>query len=400
MTTIDNTPPATGPIWQDGKLIRLLVVAFAAFTSFGLTLASLPQWAATGGAGVGLVGLVTAAMLTATVVVQLCVPLLTARFRGDVLLGLGLVLLGLPSPLYFVSNDVLWLMAVSAVRGAGFGILTVLGASLAVSIAPPARRGEVVGVYGIAIAIPTTVAVPIGLAWALDGSFALVAFGAMAPALAVFLVSGLVPDLRHSADVPVSSARLLAHGRDAMGALSPSVVVFAVTFAGAGYLTFIPLAANVGPQVVLAVWIFSIAGALARWGAGFVADRWGSRHLLIAAAIASGVGLLAVAVDIGHGSLGALGLGGAAVFGIGYGAVQNLTLLEAVARTQNHEVASSVWNIGFDAGTATGAWLIGLVAASSFGVSGGMGVASIAIFASVFLLWWGRPSHPHHRVDL
>jgi predicted MFS family arabinose efflux permease len=56
---------------------------------------------------------------------------------------------------------------------------------------------------------------------------------------------------------------------------------------------------------------------------------------------------------------------GAAVFGAGFGAVQNLTLLAAFARAGEHGTtsASSVWNAAFDAGTAAGALALGVLAA-------------------------------------
>ena len=83
--------------------------------------------------------------------------------------------------------------------------------------------------------------------------------------------------------------------------------------------------------------------------------------------------LAAVVAAAGHGAHGASGwspaaawiLLGAAVFGAGYGAVQNLTLLAAFARAGEGGTtsASAMWNVSFDAGTAIGALVLGLLAA-------------------------------------
>jgi predicted MFS family arabinose efflux permease len=56
---------------------------------------------------------------------------------------------------------------------------------------------------------------------------------------------------------------------------------------------------------------------------------------------------------------------GAALFGAGYGAAQNLTLLAAFARAGpgGTTAASAMWNASFDAGTAVGALVLGLLAA-------------------------------------
>jgi len=52
---------------------------------------------------------------------------------------------------------------------------------------------------------------------------------------------------------------------------------------------------------------------------------------------------------------------GSAVLGTGFGATQNLTLVAAFARARQKqtETVSSLWNIGFDTGTALGAGLVG-----------------------------------------
>jgi predicted MFS family arabinose efflux permease len=62
----------------------------------------------------------------------------------------------------------------------------------------------------------------------------------------------------------------------------------------------------------------------------------------------------------------ALLLVGAAVFGAGFGAAQNMTLLAAFARAGDAgtTTASALWNASFDAGTAVGALVPGFVAAA------------------------------------
>jgi predicted MFS family arabinose efflux permease len=71
------------------------------------------------------------------------------------------------------------------------------------------------------------------------------------------------------------------------------------------------------------------------------------------------------AVALGLGSGAGWVLAGAAVFGAGYGTVQNLTLLAAFTRAGEGgaTAASAMWNASFDAGTAVGALVLGLVAA-------------------------------------
>ena len=68
----------------------------------------------------------------------------------------------------------------------------------------------------------------------------------------------------------------------------------------------------------------------------------------------------------------------AAVFGIAYGAVQNLTLVVAFARARGHgaSTVSAVWNAAFDTGTGIGAVVVGALAATGMGVPMALGVCA------------------------
>ena len=71
------------------------------------------------------------------------------------------------------------------------------------------------------------------------------------------------------------------------------------------------------------------------------------------------------------------------MLGVGYGTVQCLTLVYAFARTTPSErpVASAVWNGAFDAGTATGAVLIGVLSATGIGWWGTFAVLAVLVAA-------------------
>jgi predicted MFS family arabinose efflux permease len=273
-------------------------------------------------------------------------------------LAVGLVALGAPSPLYAVDDGLLWLSAVSAVRGVGFAVLTVLGATLAARVAPPERRGESIGLYGLAIAVPNLAFVPAGVALALGGHAGWLAWLAAAPVLALPLVPGVVRGARADPPAGTSSSRAAVRA-----ALAPSAVLLVVTLAGGGLVTFLPIERPDGALATAALLVFGVTAALSRWRTGALADRTGTRLLLPLALLLSATGLAAVALGLGTGA--GWVLAGAAVFGAGYGTVQNLTLLAAFARAGEGgaTAASAVWNASFDAGTAVGALVLGLVAA-------------------------------------
>jgi predicted MFS family arabinose efflux permease len=343
------------------SLVGATVLGFA---SYCLTLASLPAYAVAGGAGESTAGAVTAVFLVVTIAVQSAVPALTARFGAGPVLAAGLLALGAPAPLYVLSDSLGWICAVSAVRGAGFGVLTVLGSVLTVRVAPEGRRGEAVGLYGLAIAVPNLVAVPAGVALVLAGHTGWLAWLAASPVLALPLVPGLV----RAATPAEPVERVPGTGRRAvLAALTPSLVLLVVTLAGGGLVTYLPIERPDGALATIALLLFGVTGALARWRAGMLADRTSASWLLPASLLASAAGLVAVAAGL-HGAAVAV-LIGAAVLGIGYGSTQNLTLLAAFGRAGagGATAASAIWNAAFDAGTAIGAMALG-------GVSAGIGL--------------------------
>ncbi len=362
-------------LWRSPAMRALVGLTVLGFASYSLTLASLPAYAVAGGARESTAGIVTAVLLVVTIAVQSVVPVLTARFGQARVLVLGLIALGAPAPLYAVDDGLLWLSALSAVRGVGFAVLTVLGATLAAQAAPAERRGEAIGIYGLAIAIPNLAAVPAGVALILDGHSGWLAWLAASPLLGVLLVPALVRALPpQEVRGPAGAGRVAARA-----ALVPSVVLFVVTFAGGGLVTFLPIERPDGAVATAALLLFGVTGAMTRWRAGLLADRLGgSRRLLPLALCLSAVGLALVAAGLVGGN--AWVLVGAAVFGAGFGAVQNLTLLAAFTRAGEGGAtsASAMWNASFDAGTAAGALGLGLLAAM-------IGLTSTYVLVAVLL---------------
>jgi predicted MFS family arabinose efflux permease len=345
-------------LWRSPAMRALVGVTVLGFASYCLTLASLPVYAVAGGASASTAGVVTAVLLVVTIAVQAVVPVLTARFGHARVLALGLVALGAPSPLYAVDDGLLWLSALSAVRGVGFAVLTVLGATLAAQVAPVERRGEAIGIYGLAIAVPNLVAVPAGVALVLDGHAGWLAWLAASPLLGLMLVPTLVRAMPPSEVRGAPGSGRIA----ARAALAPSVVLLVVTLAGGGLVTFLPIERPDGALATAALLLFGITGAVSRWRAGLLADRLGSRVLMPVALGLTALGMGVVA--LGLVTEDAWVLAGAAVFGAGFGAVQNLTLLAAFARAGEGgaTAASAMWNASFDAGTAAGALGLGIVA--------------------------------------
>jgi predicted MFS family arabinose efflux permease len=359
-----------------GSMRRLLVVQSLGTASFFLTLASVPAWAVQGGAQVGAAGVVTAAMLAATVAIQFAVPAIAARIDVRRLLPASLMLLGAPCPLLAISHGLGWLIALSLVRGAGFAIFTVVGTLVVTEIAAPGRRGQAIGLYGLAGA-GAYLTVPAGVALTLGGHFVWVAWISAAPVLGVPLAAGF--------DTPIDASA--GRPRNAVAALRPSAAMLVAGLASGGLVTFLPIARPSGALAALALLALGLATAAGRLSMGVLADRLAAAWLPRAAVGLAAAGLLGVAAALGSGAA-ARPIAAAACFGIGFGAIQNVTLLSSlhVSGRTGAAAASAVWNAAIDAGTGLGALVVGLGVASGLGLRATLAVCAALVAATAPLV--------------
>lgn len=353
-------------VWRTPGMPALGLLSVVGFAGYAALLAVAPLWAVRGGATEAGAGLVNGVLLGTTVLAQLAVPRALAAFGTRRVLAAGLLLLGLPAPAYLLSDGLVWVLALSALRGVGFGILTVTGSASVAQLVDPARRGAAIGAYGLAVAVPNLLLLPASVPLAEGLGFAWVFWIAALPVLGVPAALGLgavLRDLGHDRPTPSRGER--PDSRTLLLMVPPILVLFAVTMAGGGLLTFAPLLA--GPTTAMALLLgMGLTTTLSRWLVGHVADRHGASRFLAPLLVVAAAAVAGCAWAVHHERPVALVLA-ATVLGISYGALQNLTLVAAFAAAGPGRipVASAGWNIGFDAGTASGAMAVGALAASS-----------------------------------
>ncbi len=346
------------------QLGLLSVVGFAGYAAL---LAVAPLWAVRGGATEAGAGLVNGVLLGAAVVAQLAVPRALAAWGTRRVLAAGLLLLGLPAPAYLLSDGLTWILVLSAVRGLGFGVLTVTGSAAAAHLVEASRRGAAIGAYGLAVAVPNLALLPASVPLAELLGFAPVFWIAALPVLGVPAALGLgavLRDLGHDRPAAVTTLAGVGDARALLVIVPPTLVLFAVTMAGGGLLTFAPLLA--GPTTAMSLLLgMGLTAALARWLVGPLADRHGTKRFLAPLLVLGAAAMAGGAWAVDHDRPLALVVA-ATVLGVSYGALQNLTLVAAFAAAgpSRIPVASAGWNIGFDAGTASGAVVVGALAAS------------------------------------
>jgi MFS family permease len=370
------------------RAFRLLLFATAAsFSGYVLLLPTVPLWAVRGGAGEFGAGSTTAVFMLVTVLTQLAMPWLLTHGGYRWTFAAGALLLAAPTPLLLLSDGLAAVLAVSAVRGIGFGMITVVGAALSARLVPAQHLGRAAGYYGVAVGIPILVFLPVGIWVALNVGFAAVFwFATLAPlagagaAVALWFAGG--DGLREAAKRPAAGAHASGAGNRPVRSqaavwralTTPLLIMLALSLASSGFVTFLAIPLSEVPAVAtVALLGYGLLSVVSRWIAGSVSDQRGQPALMVPSVIAGAVAMGVTAWALWPAGEGWAGPGifaaaaivlGATVFGAAFGAAQNDTIVAMFRRAgpEGYGTASAVWNIGFDAGTGAGALGLGIVA--------------------------------------
>ena len=368
-------------------VVLLIFVTFAALLGFQLLLSVVPLYADEAGGGSSGAGLATAAFMLSTVLTQIQMPRVLDRFGYRRSLAAGLLSLGVPALFYAYAGTLVPILAVTLARGVGFGIVTVVFAALIVELAPPGRRGEALGLLGLAITLPNIFCNALGL-WLVEHSGFEVVFllGGLAPLLGLVMIPG-IRFASSAKEGGESGAGFFAGlGR---APLRRIFLLFAATTMAAGVIvTFLPLAVpgSGALSAAGALLVVGITSTVSRWWGGRFGDRRDPRLLLAPGILACALGVAGLPFG------GVLMLAAAALFGTGFGLLQNSTLILMMGRVSKAEygLGSTLWNAAFDAGTGIGAFSFGFVI-SAVGFSWSFSICSALLALALVLVVLDHP---------
>jgi MFS family permease len=364
-----------------GSFALVLVSALCMEASFFLLISVTPMAAAAGGAGSAGAGLVTGVLLLGTVAAELASPVVMQRCGYRATLAAGALLMGIPLLVLLVHGTLVITVIASLARGFGFGLGAVVLGALVPLLVPADRRGEGVGLSGVVETIPAVVALPGGVWLAGHAGFTPVMIVAAATALVPAAAAVWLPR-RVGADDPGAASGedqptgLLA-GLRQPGQRRPALIFAASTVAAGVVVSFLPLATGLSHNIAAAgLFAQALTGMAGRWWAGRLGDRLGHARLLPPALAIAAAGMAAL---LWLGSPVAV-LAGMAVFGLGFGALQNATYALMIDRMpeSGFGTASAIWNLAYDAGYGAGP--------AAFGVFVGITGYPIAFAASALLM--------------
>lgn len=397
-----SAPAASrAPRLVSAPLVRAFGASFGALIGFFLLLSVVPLYAVAGGAGEAGAGLTTGVLLLSTVAAELVTPRLVGRFGYRLAFGAGLLLLGGPALALPVSDHLAPILAVSAVRGLGFGIVVVLGSALTAELVPAARRGEGLGLYGVVVGVPGVLALPFGVFLAGQVGYPPVFLAGAVAALAGLAVTPGLPG-RSGRRAPGRTSQPEVSGPAGpdrplgmwagfrSAALRRPALVFSATAIAAGVVvTFVPLAVTAGSGRLAAVALLVQAATVtvARWWAGRYGDRHGPARLLIPGLLVTTAGVFALVLTDQPVAV----LAGMVLFGAGFGASQNASLALMFNRVprSGYGTASAIWNLAYDAGMGLGAAGFGVLVVQT-GYPAAFVVTGALMLAAVLPAWRDR----------
>ena len=349
-----TVPQATGKLFT-ADFVLLCVGSIFFYFSFHMLLPTLPTYILKLGGDERQVGLIIGAFATSALLCRLPIGWLLDRSGATKgLIVAGTLLFLASSILYGFARTVLAVLAIRFLHGAGMGAYNTASSTLAAHITPVRRRGEGLGIFGMASNLSMAVGPAAGVAILGANSYSLL-FGASAAA-ALIGVALALPLRNHSSFESHATHRRRGafYSREA---LFPSAVIFLACLTYGVMVSFLPLFAierelgNAG----LFFLPFAVSVAAARAPAGRLSDRYGR-----AALIAPGMALVAGAMALlSHTHALCTLMTAAVIYGVGFACAHSPLMALAVDRTPPNER-------GIAMGTFTAAWELGIAGGSVF----------------------------------
>ena len=279
------------------------------------------------------VGLIMGAFAVSALLVRPMTGRLVDQWSRKTILSIGALIYCLSPALYTQAESVPVMLGLRFFHGLGIAAYTTAAGVIVADLAPPSRRGEGMGYYGMSLNLAMTIGPALGVMLighiGYDSLFWLCA----ALGLGSLVLSQLI---REPARVPSQhQAGTQPHKWVSRAALFPGFIAVCMTVTFGAVVSFLPLfvkAANLGnPGLYFTV--YSIVVVVSRPFAGRLSDRFGR-----AAVIVPGMVCLTVAMTTLAFSSSLFGLlVAAALQGLGFGGVQPSIMALVVDRSPLYE---------------------------------------------------------------
>lgn len=343
-----------------GNFVLVFFASLLMFTAFYILLPTLPVFLTRElKIDEGQTGVILAVYTLAALLIRPFTGFMIDRYGRKIFYIPSLLLFAVIFAAYPLAGVFALMLIVRFAHGMVWGVATTTGSTLIVDIVPAKRRGEGIGLYGLAMTIPMALGPFTGLQLTRNNNYSLMFLSAGALAFAGFLLTLLIkyPVVPHSGKVSFSFRNLLEST-----SLPVTFNLLIINICYGGLVSFISLYAlktGIGQTGIFFI-VFAVGITLARLYMGKIFDRHGPKALSVAGIILLACGhlLLGLIINITGFMVAAflLGLGSGVVFPTFQAMVNNLVPPE------RRGAANSTLFSGLDLGIGLGMLITGYLA--------------------------------------
>lgn len=384
------------------SFVLICLAAISAFVELYILVAALPIYVATQlGGQRSEIGFVMGSFSVAAVLTNIAIGRQLDRHGRKRILAFGTIGFALLSLLYLYAASVPLMLPIRFLHGAAWAVVFATLNTIVSDAAPPHRRGEAIGYFGVS----TNIAMAVGPAL---GITLIQTYGAATPfitaailgAIAFIAALGVRETLPRRPACPASSKKHISRASKKGIDLLPAMIMLAVSVGYGSVMYFLPvyaLSRNIENPGLFFI-VFAASLILTRTIAGRASDSFGRSAVIIPGIVifALSTAALAFADNL------TLLLLAAVLFGAGYGSVQPALMALAADRVDisRRGVAMGYFSAALELGIGIGGMVMGTVAQLAGFTGMYLVTGAIAVIGLIILVFVDITRKADARVEI
>ena len=352
-------------LWTNQYVI-IILLSLVMFASFYMITAGFPIFVSTISDNPAIAGIMTTTLMVASLITRFFASVIIQKVNMKLLLIISLIYFLGTIGLTFVNTSIGFLIAIRALQGIGFSMLTILVFTMSSNIVPKSRLGEGIVFFAMSTSVGTTMGPLIAISYLANYSFRsmmMITLGLMAFSLVCSFFTKNMKVEKEKKSLDATNNEPFYKYMFDRRVLLPCILVSFNYIAIAGTVNFMGAFGkeiNVGGRISQFFIAQGIAMVIVRAFSGKIFDKFGHRILIIPGAIAGAIGLGLLGFSTSMWMIWISGI----LFGIAFAIIH--PIIQAWALTlvppEKKATANSMLLIFIDAGLAIGSVGLGFLA--------------------------------------
>ena len=352
-------------LWTNQYVI-IILLSLVMFASFYMITAGFPIFVSTISDNPAIAGIMTTTLMVASLITRFFASVIIQKVNMKLLLIISLIYFLGTIGLTFVNTSIGFLIAIRALQGIGFSMLTILVFTMSSNIVPKSRLGEGIVFFAMSTSVGTTMGPLIAISYLANYSFRsmmMITLGLMAFSLVCSFFTKNMKVEKEKKSLDATNNEPFYKYMFDRRVLLPCILVSFNYIAIAGTVNFMGAFGkeiNVGGRISQFFIAQGIAMVIVRAFSGKIFDKFGHRVLIIPGAIAGAIGLGLLGFSTSMWMIWISGI----LFGIAFAIIH--PIIQAWALTlvppEKKATANSMLLIFIDAGLAIGSVGLGFLA--------------------------------------